>query len=75
MHARLVQELEADARYRRERLALYRAKAYSGQATTTTRLRELERASDQADERLAHARRQSGPGRSGRVITQGERRA
>jgi hypothetical protein len=54
-------ELEADARYRRERLALYRARAYSGQPTTATRLRELERTSDQAEQRLQAARSRSRP--------------
>lgn len=52
-----VDELAAEARYRRERLALYRAKAYGSQDTSAERLRKLEQASDQADQRLAAARR------------------
>ena len=48
--------LEAEARYHRERLGLYRARAYGSDATTPGRLRELERASAQADERLARLR-------------------
>jgi hypothetical protein len=50
-------QLEAEARYHRDRLALYRARAYSGRDTSDTRLRELERTSAAADERLRHARR------------------
>ena len=52
-------ELEAEARYRRERLALYRARVYSGQPTTELRLRELERASEGAEQRLRLARRKT----------------
>jgi hypothetical protein len=51
--------LEAEARYHRERLALYRAKAYGPRPTSLTRLRELERTSAGAQARLeqAHTRR------------------
>jgi hypothetical protein len=48
--------LEAEARYHRERLGLYRARAYGSDTTTPGRLRELERASAQADQRLAGMR-------------------
>ena len=48
--------LEAEARYHRERLGLYRARAYGSDTTTPGRLRELERASAQADRRLAGLR-------------------
>ena len=48
--------LEAEARYHRERLALYRARVYNSKATSVTRLRELERASRAADERLQTAK-------------------
>ena len=58
MTDRLVQELETEARYHRERLALYRARAYSVQPTSARRLRELERTSDLADRRVHHAKRQ-----------------
>ena len=51
-------ELEADARYHRERLELYRAKAYGSRPTSPTRLRELQRAHEGAAERLAHALRE-----------------
>jgi hypothetical protein len=55
--------LEAEARYHRERLALYRAKAYGPSPTSPTRLRELERTSAGAQARLehAHTRRSSKP--------------
>ena len=50
-----IERLRADARYHRERLDLYRARAYGPRATSPTRLRELERAHDGAEERLRHA--------------------
>lgn len=50
-----LQELKATARYHRERLALYRARAYGGSLTSATRLRELERASESAELRLRRA--------------------
>ena len=54
---RRVQELEAEARYHRERLALYRAKVYGPTPTSAVRVRKLEQASEYADKRLRHARR------------------
>jgi hypothetical protein len=48
--------LEAEARYHRDRLALYRARLLSSKPATPGRLRELERASRAADERLRAAR-------------------
>jgi len=48
--------LEAEARYHRERLGLYRARAYGSDTTTPGRLRELERAAAQADQRLRTVR-------------------
>jgi len=56
MTDRLVEELEAEARYRHERLALYRAKTYGAQPTSADRLRKLEQASHYADHRLKDAR-------------------
>lgn len=47
--------LRDDARYRRERLELYRARLYSGRAASQTKLKELERASDGAAARLRRA--------------------
>ncbi len=48
--------LEAEARYHRERLALYRARIYASKPTSGERVRELERAAAYADERLRLAR-------------------
>jgi hypothetical protein len=49
--------LRADARYRRERLDLYRAKVYGPRPTSPSRLAELERDYDFAAERLKRASR------------------
>ena len=49
-------ELEAEARYARERYELYRARAYGPRLTSATRLRELERTSKFAESRLDRAR-------------------
>lgn len=51
-----LEQLEAEARYRRERLDLYRAKAYGSGLTTAAGMRERERAWRHADERLRDAR-------------------
>lgn len=40
---------EAEARYRWERLALYRARVHSGKPTSLVRLHELERDATRAD--------------------------
>lgn len=48
-------ELADGARYARERLALYKAKAYGPQLTSPARLRELERACELAETRLRRA--------------------
>jgi hypothetical protein len=48
--------LDAEARYHRDRLALYRARVYAHKPTSATRLRELERTAAAAGTRLAHAR-------------------
>jgi hypothetical protein len=45
-------ELETEARYHRERLALYKAKVYGSAPTSTGHLRKLEQASEYADLRL-----------------------
>jgi hypothetical protein len=49
------ERLRDEARYRRERLELYRARLYGGRATSQTKLRELQRASDGAAARLRRA--------------------
>jgi hypothetical protein len=49
-------ELEAEARYARERYQLYRAKSLGPRATSAGRLRELERNADRLQGRLNRAR-------------------
>ncbi len=56
-HELELEALRAEARYRRERYDLYRAKSYSGRPTMDSRLRELERASIAAQARLTSALR------------------
>jgi hypothetical protein len=56
--ANRLEELKDEARYHRERLALYRAKAYSARPTTAARLKELERTSEYAENRLRRAQRE-----------------
>jgi hypothetical protein len=48
-------ELRAEARYRRERLELYRARLYGGRAGSLRKLGELQRSSDGAAARLRRA--------------------
>lgn len=50
-----LERLEAEAKHHHNRLTLYRQRSYSGKADTT-RLRDLQRASDAADARLKAAR-------------------
>jgi hypothetical protein len=47
-----IDELRRIARHDRDRLALYKQKAFSGRLTSDVRLRELERAAAQSEERL-----------------------
>jgi len=49
------EQLREEARYRRERLALYRARLYGGRAASQGKLRELQRASDGAAARFRRA--------------------
>ena len=51
------ERLRDEARYRRERLELYRARLYGGRAVSQSKLRELQRASDGAAARLERAYR------------------
>jgi hypothetical protein len=55
--SRQIEELQAEARYHRERYELYKAKAYGPRLTSVTRLRELERRHHGADSRLRSALR------------------
>ena len=56
-----IEELLAEARYRRHRYDLYRAKAYGPRPTTMARLRELERAYQGAEARLRRAQQERPP--------------
>jgi hypothetical protein len=56
MSASELQQIQAEASYHRDRLALYRARLLSAYPTSPDRLRELERISAAADARLRHAR-------------------
>jgi hypothetical protein len=49
------ERIRDEARYRRERLELYRARLYGGRAASQSKLRELQRASDGAAARLRRA--------------------
>jgi hypothetical protein len=48
-------DLREEARYRSERLALYKARLYAGRALRADKLRELQRAADGASARLRRA--------------------
>jgi hypothetical protein len=57
-----LEQLEAEARYHRERLQLYRARIYSGRPTTAAGQRERERMCKYAERRLRQAQlRRAGP--------------
>lgn len=55
-----LRELEAEARYARERYQLYNARSYSSRLTSPARLRELERISKLAQRRLERAKADQG---------------
>jgi len=56
-----IEELRDEARYRQQRLALYRARHYGGRASDPRRLAELQRAYDGAAARLARAKAKARP--------------
>jgi hypothetical protein len=53
---RRLEQLAAEASYRRQRLQLYRARMYAGRATDQIRLAEMERGAEEAQARLKRAR-------------------
>ncbi|HWV85115.1 MAG TPA: hypothetical protein VNZ62_06675 [Capillimicrobium sp.] len=53
-----LEELRAEARYRRDRYELYKARLHGPRPSSPARLRELERAARAAEERLRHAERE-----------------
>jgi hypothetical protein len=60
-----IDDLLAEARYRRHRYDLYRAKMYGPRPTTMTRLNELERAYRGAEARLRRAQQERPPDERG----------
>lgn len=55
MSTRHLDDLRVQAQYARQRYDLYKARAYGQRPTSPARLRELERASEQAEARLRAA--------------------
>ncbi|MDQ6816101.1 MAG: hypothetical protein M3018_01675 [Actinomycetota bacterium] len=58
MSNRYLDDLREQARYARERYQLYMAKAYGQRPTSPARMRELQRASEQAEARRSAAEEQ-----------------
>jgi hypothetical protein len=58
MSAEHLEDLRAQSRYARERYQLYKAKAYGQRPTSPARMRELQRAYEQAEARLRAAEAQ-----------------
>jgi hypothetical protein len=58
MSTRHLDDLRAQAQYARQRYDLYRARAYGQRPTSPARMRELERACEQAEARLRAAQAQ-----------------
>jgi hypothetical protein len=52
MSSRHIDDLRVQAQYARQRYDLYKAKAYGQRPTSPARMRELERACEQAEARL-----------------------
>jgi hypothetical protein len=57
--ARRMEELEAEARYHRERYELYKAKTHSARPTSLVRLKELESRHQRAGFRLLSAQQEN----------------
>jgi hypothetical protein len=51
-----LEHIEAEARYHRDRFALYKARVHSGKPTSLTRLGELERTAARAQTRVRRVR-------------------
>jgi hypothetical protein len=60
-------EVEAQARYARQRYDLYKAKAYGPRLTSPARLHELEREASRTDANLRFAKAQAKRDRTGDV--------
>ena len=61
MPADHLNDLREKAKYARERYQLYKAKAYGQRPTSPARLRELQRAYEQSEQRLHFAEAQDEP--------------
>jgi hypothetical protein len=57
-----IDQLRVEARYRRDRFALYRARALSGKPTSEGRMRTLEREAASSELRLREALGRQAPG-------------
>ena len=66
MSTRHLDDLRAQAQHARQRYQLYEARVYGQRATNLARLRELERAYEQAEARLRAAEAQEPRSRHGR---------
>ena len=64
MSTRHLDDLRAQAQHARQRYQLYKAKVYGPRTTSLARLRELERAYEQAETRLRAAEAQERPART-----------
>jgi hypothetical protein len=53
-----IEDLQAEARYHRERYDLYRAKMHGARPTTVARLRQLERVHQRAEARVLRAQQE-----------------
>jgi hypothetical protein len=58
MSSRHLDDLRAQAQHARQRYDLYKARAYGQRPTSPARMRELQRACEQAEERLRAAEAQ-----------------
>ena len=63
-----LEQLRAEAAYRRQRLDLYRAKAYGPRPTSTARMTELEREYELAASRLKRATAKAPDAPSGDLV-------
>jgi hypothetical protein len=63
-----VEQLQADADYYHDRVALLRAKLYRWGLGTTAQLQELERALERAEQRLREGRLRTKPGAPARLV-------
>jgi hypothetical protein len=65
MSTRHLDDLRAQAQHARQRYDLYKAKAYGQRLTSPARMRELQRACEQAEARLRAAEALEGRARTG----------